>query len=72
MPKKRRGTVMRLKVKEIAEKKGVNMSQLARHADIDIRTLRRIYHNPTSEVSTATLSKIATALSCSVRDLIED
>ncbi|HKF37180.1 MAG TPA: helix-turn-helix transcriptional regulator [Ktedonobacteraceae bacterium] len=47
-------------------------AQLARRADIDLRTLRRIYRDPTSEVSTFTLNKLAQALHCSTGDLLED
>jgi DNA-binding Xre family transcriptional regulator len=63
--------MIRLRVKELAEKQGLNMAQLARKADIDQRTLRRIYHDPTQEISTLTLDKIATALNVSPGDLLE-
>ena len=72
MRKKNKGQMIRLRVKELAEKQGLNMAQLARKADIDIRTLRRIYRHPTSEVSTFTLNKLATALGVSPLDLLED
>ena len=38
--------MIRLKVKEEAEKQGLNMAQLARKADVDQRTVWRIYRNP--------------------------
>ena len=63
--------MIRLKVKEIAETKGLNMAQLARKADIDGRTVRRIYRKPTSEISTAVLDKLATALDVKPSDLID-
>ncbi len=63
--------VIRLKVREIAEAKGLNMAQLARKADIDIRTVRRIYRDPTSEISTTVLDKLATALDVRPSDLID-
>jgi DNA-binding Xre family transcriptional regulator len=63
--------MIRLRVKELAEKQGLNMAQLARKADIDQRTLRRIYRDPTQEISTLTLDKIATALNVSPGDLLE-
>ena len=63
--------MIRLKVKEEAEKQGLNMAQLARKADIDQRTLRRIYRDPTQEISTLVLGKLATALGVSPADLIE-
>jgi DNA-binding Xre family transcriptional regulator len=63
--------MIRLKVKEIAEAKGLNMAQLARKADIDVRTVRRIYREPTSEISTVVLDKLATALDVKPADLID-
>jgi DNA-binding Xre family transcriptional regulator len=63
--------MIRLKVKEIAEARGLNMAQLARKADIDIRTVRRIYRDPTGEISTSILDKLATALNVKPSDLIE-
>ena len=63
--------MIRLKVKEIAEAKGLNMAQLARKADIDVRTVRRIYRQPTSEISTVVLDKLATALDVKPSDLID-
>ncbi len=47
------------------------MAQLARKADIDQRTLRRIYRDPTQEISTHVLAKLATALSVAPADLLE-
>jgi transcriptional regulator with XRE-family HTH domain len=69
--KQRGDGMIRLKVKEVAEAKGLNMSQLARKADIDIRTVRRIYRDPTSEISTSVLDKLATALNVNPSTLIE-
>ena len=63
--------MIRLKVKEEAEKQGLNMAQLARKADIDQRTVRRIYRDPTQEISTLVLGKLAAALGIPPGDLIE-
>lgn len=60
-----------MKVKEIAEARGLNMAQLARKADIDIRTVRRIYRDPTGEISTSILDKLAIALNVDPSALIE-
>ena len=62
---------IRLRVREEAEKQGLNMAQLARKADIDQRTLRRIYRDPTQEISTHVLAKLATALGVTPADLLE-
>ena len=63
--------MIRLRVREIAEAKGLNMAQLARRADVDVRTVRRIYREPTSEISTVVLDKLATALDVKPSDLID-
>jgi DNA-binding Xre family transcriptional regulator len=63
--------MLRLRVREEAEKRGFNMAQLARRADIDQRTLRRIYRDPTQEISTHVLAKLASALGVGPSDLLE-
>jgi transcriptional regulator with XRE-family HTH domain len=60
-----------LKIKEFADQQGLNMAQLARKADIDQRTVRRIYRDPTQEISTTVLAKLAKALGVSPADLFE-
>ncbi len=47
------------------------MAQLARRADIDQRTLRRIYRDPTQEISTHVLAKLAAALGVAPAELLE-
>jgi hypothetical protein len=37
---------LRLKVKEIAEAQGYNQSSLARKADIDFKTVKRLFRDP--------------------------
>lgn len=63
--------MIRLRVREVAEEKGMSMGKLARAADIDTKTLRRIYRNPTSEISTVTLDKLARALGVDASHLLE-
>ncbi len=63
--------MIRLRVKEVAESQGYNMSRLARRADIDLKTVQRIWHNPTKEISTITLDKLAKALGVPASELIE-
>jgi DNA-binding Xre family transcriptional regulator len=64
--------MLRLRVKEIAQQQGLGQGKLARMADMDIKTLARIYKNPYAEVSSVTLEKLARALSVSIADLIEE
>jgi DNA-binding Xre family transcriptional regulator len=63
--------MVRLRVKEVASQKGISMAKLARRADIDYKTVQRIYRDPYREVTTTTLDKLAMALSVSVTELIE-
>lgn len=62
----------RLKIKEIAESKGYNISTLSRAADIPFNTLRRAWRDPYYELRLATLHKIARTLGVTTSDLIED
>jgi transcriptional regulator with XRE-family HTH domain len=62
----------RLKIKEVAEAKGVNMSQLSRRADLAYRTISLLWHNPKHDASISTLTKIARVLGVSIHDLISD
>jgi DNA-binding Xre family transcriptional regulator len=64
--------MIRLRVKEIAQQQSLGQGKLARMADVDIKTLARIYKNPYAEVSSVTLEKLARALSVSIADLIEE
>lgn len=63
--------VVRLRVKEVASQKGMSMAKLARRADIDYKTVQRIYRDPYREVTTTTLGKLANALEVSVTELLE-
>ena len=63
--------MIRLKVREVAEAKKLSMARLARRADIDYKTVQRIYHDPFREVTTTTLDKIAKALGVDAAELIE-
>jgi DNA-binding Xre family transcriptional regulator len=63
--------VIRLRVKEVAQQKGISQGKLSRSSDVDIKTLQKIYRQPTSIVTTETLDKLATALGVDVRELLE-
>ena len=62
---------VKLRVKEIALEKGMSQGKLSRSADVDIKTLQRIYRLPTTIVTTETLGKLAKALGVDVSRLIE-
>ncbi len=63
--------MIRLKVKEVAQAKGVSQSKLGRLADVDVKTMRRIYREPTAPVTTTILDRIATALNIDASLLVE-
>ncbi len=63
--------MIRLRVKEIALARGLTQGGLSRKADIDVKTLRRIFRNPTEIVTTETLDKLAIALNVDASLLIE-
>jgi DNA-binding Xre family transcriptional regulator len=54
--------MIRLKVKEVAAQKKISQGKLARLADMDTKTLKRIYRDPMAEINMSTLDKLATAL----------
>ena len=70
----------RLKVREIAEAKGWNMSKLQRQSGVTMPSVRRYWYNtrdgkaegePLLEVNLAVLDAIAQALGVESRDLIK-
>lgn len=64
--------MFRLKVKEIAEAQGYNMSSLSRKSDVPFNTVRRAWKNPQYEIRLDALHRIAKALGVKTGDLIED
>ena len=64
--------MIRLRVKEIALEKGISQGRLSRMSDVDDNTIKRIYRNPTANVNTETLNKIARALGVSPLELMEN
>jgi transcriptional regulator with XRE-family HTH domain len=64
--------MVRLKVKEVAESKGHNMSSLSRASDVSFRTIKRYWKDPYFKANIDTLSKIAKALNVPTSELIED
>src|SRR2546426_4116519 len=62
----------RLRVKEVAQAKGITMARLQRAADINLKTIQAIWHDPQHNASLNTLDKIAKVLGVPVNELIED
>ena len=63
--------MIRLKIREVAEAKGISRTRLSRLADTNYKTINALWNDPYREVTTTTLDKIATALGVPVTDLIE-
>lgn len=64
--------MIRLRVKEVAQEKGISQGKLQRTADMDMKTIRKMYRDPFVIITTETLSKLAKALGVPSRELIED
>jgi transcriptional regulator with XRE-family HTH domain len=63
--------MIRLKVKEVANQKGISQRQLSLRSGVDIRTVQRIFRDPTRIVTTETLDKFAKVLGVDASELIE-
>jgi len=67
-----RSMATRLKVKEIAETRGISQRQLFFRSQVDLKTIQRMYRYPTTTViTTDTLDKLAKALNVDVSLLVE-
>lgn len=64
-------SLYRLKVKEVAQQKGISQRQLFLRSGVDIRTVRRIFQHPDTVVTVETLAKLARVLEVDVSELIE-
>ncbi len=60
-----------LKVKELAEARGIKASRLSRMADLNYGTVLALFNEPDRDVSILTLEKVARALKVDVHDLYE-
>ena len=63
--------MLRLRVKEVAEKRGYNMSSLSRVSNVSILTIRHLCKRPEADVTISTLEKIALVLGVQIGDLVE-
>jgi DNA-binding Xre family transcriptional regulator len=63
---------VRLRIRELAEKRGFNISSLSRKADVSQNTIRRLWHDPYRHVDISVLERIAKVLGVATGDLLED
>jgi DNA-binding Xre family transcriptional regulator len=64
--------MVRLQIKDIAQRQKLNRSQLQMKAGITMPLLNRYWNNKTESVNLEALGKIARTLGVSVRDLLAD
>jgi len=64
--------LFRLKVKEVAQAKGISQRQLFIRSGVDIKTIQKIYRNPHTVITVETLAKLADVLGVDVSELIEN
>jgi len=63
--------MIRLRVKEVAQQKGMSQRQLVLRSGLDIRIVQRVLRNSNTNVTLATLDKLAKALGVDAVELIE-
>lgn len=64
--------MIRLRIKEIAEEKGLNMTKLSQRSEVSFNTVKSIFRDPYRTINTDTLDRLAKALGVSVHDLIDE
>ncbi len=64
--------MIKQRIKEVAEAKGISQGKLSHMADVGYSTIRRIFDDPYYSVNFATLERIAKALEVPAIDLIEE
>ncbi len=62
----------RIRIREVAEVKGLDIAKLSRRSDVSYKTVWELWNNPDRDVSIRTLEKIAGALDVPVAHLIEN
>ena len=63
--------MIRLRVKELAEARGISQNRLSHLAILDIKVIRKMYQQPTASFTTYALDKVARALDVDVTELLE-
>ncbi len=60
-----------IRLKEIAESKGLKMSHVQQRAGLDMGIVRRYWRNETTSVDLRALDKLCAVLACTPGDLLE-
>ena len=64
--------MFRLKVKEVAQEKGMSQRQLFLRSGVDITTIRKVFRDPHTVITVETLTRLAKVLGVDVSRLIEN
>lgn len=62
----------RLKIKEIAQSKGIGLTKLHNRSEVAYNIVREVWRNPYTGVTLLTVSRLAYALDVRTVDVIED
>ncbi len=61
----------KLRVKEVAQQKGVSLTKLSQRSEVAYNTVRRLWRDPYTDVTLSTLQRLADVLGVDVRELME-
>ena len=61
----------RLRIKEVAVRKGISMTKLSQRSEVAYNTVRRLWRDPYTDVTLSTLQRSADVLGIQVNELIE-
>ncbi len=61
----------RLRVKEVANSKGISLTKLSQRSEVAYNTVRRIWREPYTDVTLSTLQRLADVLKVDVNELVE-
>jgi DNA-binding Xre family transcriptional regulator len=64
--------MVRLQIRELAEQRGLNITELSRQARIGYSTAHALWHDKPENLNRTVLNKIAQALGVQVRDLFAE
>ena len=65
------GMRTRLRVKEVANEKGVSLTKLSQRSEVAYNTVRRIWREPFTDTTLSTLQRLADVLKVDANELIE-
>ncbi len=64
--------MIRLRIKEVAQQKGISMTRLSQRSEISYNTIKTFFRDPYRPINTDVLKRIAKVLGVPPLDLLED